>query len=245
MKKIIVLALLLAAAASAQTDTQASGLSGDPEAVELAQSMVEAMGGKEIWSQLKSLHFVHRWYPSNRVDSYLEDEILDLTGPRSWVKMKSEIYHRIRAYSPEHNYWSLTNGSFSYGSETSLNAAMERAPYNIYRIARAVAMDESVYEIRLGESEIPGGRQMDFYGPDGNRYGWIVVNAAAEPIMWATTQYRYIFGPMQRYGNLSVPEWAVYGNGSFRYQMVSLTGDNDVPDMQLFQPPEEYQRADS
>ncbi|MGB7053788.1 MAG: hypothetical protein WBE28_00535, partial [bacterium] len=72
------------------------GVRGDPLAIAEAEAMVGTMGGMEIWAQLKSVHFVHMWYPWYRVDSYIENEILDLTGSRSWVEEKSEIHHRIR-----------------------------------------------------------------------------------------------------------------------------------------------------
>ena len=52
------------------------GVRGDPEAMADAEAMVETMGGVEIWRQLKSVHFVHEWYPYHRVDSYIENEIL-------------------------------------------------------------------------------------------------------------------------------------------------------------------------
>ena len=216
------------------------GLRGDPTAIADAQAMVETMGGMEIWAQLKSVHFIHRWYPWYRIDSYLENEILDLTGPRSWVKMESEIHHRIRAYSPEHKYWSVENGKFSYGSDESLNNAMERAPYHFCRIARAVAIGDSDYEIRFGEGDIPRSRRLEFYGRDGAMHGWIILNARKEPIVWATTQYRYTFGPMKRFGNLRAPDWAVYENGITCYEMISLKGSNQAPDLSLFLPPDEF-----
>jgi len=95
----------------------AEGVRGDPLAIAEATAMVETMGGIEIWRQLKSLHFVHEWFRWYRVDSYIENEILDLTGPRSWVEMKSEISHSVRAYSPEYKYWSINDGEFSVSSE--------------------------------------------------------------------------------------------------------------------------------
>ena len=106
-------------------------LRGDPAAIADARAMVEAMGGAAIWRDLESVHFVHEWDVVNRPDRYLENEILDLTGPRSWVTMESEIYSRVRAYSPEHHYWSLTNGEFARGSDESLANATERAPDQI------------------------------------------------------------------------------------------------------------------
>ena len=203
---------------------------------------VEPMGGMAIWAQLKSVHFVHEWWPYHRVDSYIENEILDLTGPRSWVEMKSEIYHRLRAYSPEHKYWNIVNGEFSYAPEEALANAMERAPYSIYRIARAIAIGDSHYEVRFGKGDIPGSRRLEFYGPDGIMHGWIILNARKEPLVWATTQYRYTFGPIKRFGNLRVPNWAVYENGTTMYDMISLEGSNQPPDPSLFQPPPEYRK---
>ncbi|MFC2165536.1 hypothetical protein ACFLT2_11145 [Acidobacteriota bacterium] len=218
-----------------------AGVRGDPAAVAEAIAMVETMGGTTIWSRLKSVHFVHRWDPWYRVDSYVEDEILDLTGPRSWVKMESEIYHRIRAYSPEHKYWSATNGEFSYGSEDTLKKALERAPFSIYRIARGIARGDPYFEVRFGKGDIPNTQRLEFYGPDGVFHGWIILNVRKEPIVWATTQYRYTFGPMKQFGNLRVPNWAVYENGITRYEMISLKGSDQALDLSLFKKPAEFE----
>jgi hypothetical protein len=185
------------------------------------------------------VHFVHEWDIANRPDRYLEHEILDLTGPRSWVTMDSEIYSRTRAYSPEHGYWSITNGEFALGSDESLANAMERAPYSIYRLARAIAREDNDLEIRYGKRDgLPGFPALEFVGPDGEAHGWIIVNARKEPIIWATTQYIYVFGPLARFGNLKVPNWATTSDGLVRYEMVSLTGSPQRPDLSLFAPPE-------
>lgn len=234
------LCVALCCGQSSFAQDRTSGLRGDPEAIAEAEAMVDAMGGREIWSHLKSLHFVHEWHFWNRIDAYIEHEILDLTGPRSWVEMKSEIYHRVRAYSPEYRYWDVVNGAFAYASDEAFNAAMERAPFSIYRLARAVAIGDPYYEVRFGPGAFTNSRQLEFYGPDGIRHGWILLNARKEPLVWATTQYQYTFGPMKRFGNLRVPNWAVTGNGAVTYEMVSLTGSNQPPDSSLFIPPPQF-----
>lgn len=219
---------------------ESSGLRGDPAAIADAEAMVETMGGVAVWRDLQSVHFVHEWDVFNRPDRYLENEILDLTGPRSYVTMESEIYDRTRAYSPEHHYWNIVNGEFSYSSDESLTNAMERAPYSIYRLARAVARGDHDLEVRFGAIEgIPGPEALEFAGPDGEAHGWVLLNARNEPIIWATTQYTYAFGPLKRFGNLLVPNWATTNNGLVRYEMVSLTGRNKRPDLSLFAPPPE------
>lgn len=231
----VFLVLVLHHANSFSQDAK-SGIRGDSIAIAELKAMVNTMGGIRIWSQLKSVHFVHRWYFWNK-DSYVENEILDLTGPRSWVEMKNETFHRLRAYSPEHKYWNIINGEFSYTSDEDLNAALERAPYSIYRIARAVAVNDSFYEVRIGKDEFPGSPRLELYGPDNILHGYIVLNANKEPLVWATSQYKYTFGPMKKFGNLWVPNWAVTANGAVTYEMISLEGDNRMPDQKLFIPP--------
>lgn len=218
----------------------AKGIRGEPAAIREAEAMVPAMGGMRIWAQLKSIHFVHEWYPWHRVDSYVENEVLDLTGPRSWADRKSEINHSIRAYSPEGKRWDVDNGKIAFADEDALQSDLKRAPFNFYRLVRAVAVGDPYYEIRLGEGDIPGTRRLEFYGPDGVLGGWVILNARKEPIVKATPEYRYTLGPLKRFGNLRVPAWGVYDNGVTRYEMLSLSADNEPLDLSLFLPPPEF-----
>ncbi len=244
LRRVAVLTVVVSAAASGLNAEGPARLAGDPAAVADAEAMVRAMGGLEIWRELESTHFVHEWDIYDRPDVYLENEILDLTGPRSYVTMDSEIYHRVRAYSPEHRYWNVVDGEFSYASDEELASAMERAPYSIYRLARAVAVGDGRYRVRFGPMrDVPGATGLEFLGPDGEVHGWILLNTRKEPVVWATTQYAYGFGPLERYGNLRVPAWGVTGDGRVRYRMVSLTGSSERPDPSLFEPPPEFRTA--
>jgi hypothetical protein len=226
--------------AVAQDAPPASGLRGDSAAIADAQAMVETMGGMAVWARVRGLHFVHEWYPWNRVDSYIENEILDLTGPRSWADRASEINHAIRAYSPEGRRWDVTNGAFAYASDEALAADLRRAPFNFYRLVHAVAVGDPYYEVRFGPGDIPGTRRLEFRGPDGALGGWVILNARKEPIVKATPEYRYTLGPLVRFGNLRVPAWGVYDNGTTRYVMLSLTGDSRPPERSRFLPPPEF-----
>ena len=218
----------------------AAGLRGDPAAIADAKAMVEKMGGIAVWASLESVHFVHEWDFVNRPDRYIENEILDLTGPRSWVKMESEIFDYVRAYSPEYGRWSITDGEFMRASDEALADSLERAPFSIYRLARSIARNDETMEIRFGTIEDVGGPPaLEFVDADGVARGWILLNTRKEPVIWATTSYVYVFGPLARFGNLLVPNWATTSNGLVRYEMVSLTGRNSRPDLHLFAPPDE------
>ncbi|MCK5489806.1 MAG: hypothetical protein KAI98_07445 [Gemmatimonadetes bacterium] len=216
------------------------GIRGDVEAIADAEAMVETMGGMAIWAELESIHLVHEWYPWHRVDSYVENEVLDFTGPRSRADRKSEINHMIRAYSPEGGRWTLNEGEFARAGEEVLEQDLARAPFNFFRLVRAVAAGDQYYEVRFGEGDIPGTRRLEFYGPEGVLGGWIILNARKEPIVKATPAYRYTLGPLKRFGNLRVPAWGVYDNGTTRYKMLSLSADDQPPDLSLFLPPVDF-----
>jgi hypothetical protein len=153
-------------------------LRGDSAAIADARAMVEAMGGAAVWRELKSVHFVHEWDLHDRAERYLENEILDLTAPRSWVTMESETYSRLRAYSPEHRYWNVVNGTFAYTSDRDLANALERAPFSIYRIARGIAANDGFYHVRRGPMpDMAGVTALVFSGgQDTTSRGWIVLN---------------------------------------------------------------------
>lgn len=237
-RAVTALGLVLLLGAMAASAQQAEpGLQGEPEAIEDARAMVERMGGLDLWATLEQLHFVHEWDIVNRPQRYLEHEILDLAGARSYVTMDSEDYHRTRVYSPEHGYWSVTDGEFSVGSDEDLANAVARAPFSIYRLARAIGREDPGLTIRHGTLEgIPPVPALEFER-DGEVGGWIVLNARQEPIIWATTQYVYDFGPLARFGNLWVPDWATTSDGLVRYEMVSLEGSSERPAPETWQPP--------
>lgn len=214
-----------------------AGLRGDPEAIADAQAMVEAMGGAAIWAGLGHVHLVHEWHPCNRLDAYVENEILDFTGPRSRADRRSEIRHQIRVYSPEGRRWTLNDGAFEYGGEAQLRGDLARAPFNFYRLVHAVAAEDPFYDVRFGEGDIPGTKRIEFRGPDGALGGWVILNARKEPIVKATPDYRYTLGPLRRFGNLRIPAWGVYDNGTTMYEMISLSAGPEPPDPELFLPP--------
>lgn len=235
----LTVALLLAGMTQQLPAQETGGLRGEAAAIADAKAMVEKMGGMAIWRNTKSVHFVHEWDIMNRPDRYLEHEILDMTGPRSWVSMDSELSASTRAYSPEHGYWRLADGELTRGDEQRLENAMERAPYSLYRLAHAVATGDDYYKVGYGPLPNPRGPDaLTFSGPDDVVRGWVLLNARKEPVVWATTQYEYVLGPLARFGNLWVPNWATTSGGLVRYEMVSLVGSPQKPDPALFKLPE-------
>lgn len=212
----------------------APGLRGDPTAIAAARTMLDTMGGAAIWRPLKSLRLVHEWFPWDRADSYVETETLDLTGPRSHADRRSEIRHEVRAYGPEAGGWRVRDGEVTMSDPEALATDLARAPFNFYRLVSGIAKDDPFYEIRWGEGDIPGTHRLEFRGPDGRLGGWVILDVDGEPIVKATPEYRYVLGPLQRFGNLRLPAWGVYDNGYTRYEMRAASGGREPPDSALF-----------
>jgi hypothetical protein len=235
MRRIRLATLILASFA---TQASIAELRGDPAAIADAKAMVQTMGGAAIWAGLNSLVLVHEWSSSDRFDTYVEHETLDLAEPRSIADRRSEIHHAIRAYSPEGKRWTMVDGGLAQGSDQDLQNDLRRAPFNFFRLVRAVAVGDPFYEVRFGPGDIPGTRRIEFRGPDGELGGWVILNARKEPLVKATPEYRYTLGPLQRFGNLRLPAWGVYDNGYTLYQMISANGDRKPPDSSVFLPPD-------
>jgi len=211
---------------------------GDSTALEATMALIDHMGGKDVWSQLSQIKFQHRWYPVNR-ESYLEDEVIDLTNIRSWVRMKNDSYERVRAYSPEYGYWSWTNGNLVQNNEASWESAKARGPFNIYRFLRELSLGNTRYELKMGDSDIPTAKKIEIHF-DGVYGGSITVNYDFEPLVWETMDYTYTFGPMESYGNIRHPKWAIYNKGSFRYEIITVKGSKKATEMTLYKLPDEY-----
>lgn len=220
---------------------QENQLSGDPSAIEDARAMVETMGGLDLWKNINKLYFVHEWDFVNRLERFVEHEVLDMTGTRSHVIMDSETYHRTRVYSPEHGYWQIADGEFQQGSDEQLANALERGPFSIYRLARAIAQNNPELHINMGVIEgMPPAPALVFHYEGAEPGGWIILNSRKEPMIWATTQYQYVFGPLKRFGNVWVPDWATTSDGLVRYEMISLEASGEAPDSDFFAPPSDY-----
>lgn len=234
MRGFLVAALILFSAFTAKAEDGLTGIRGSPEAIAKAQGMVEAMGGLYIWKELKTLYFEHRWFHLEAKDIILETEVIALTESASYFKMESEVYFQARAYTPTAG-WRLRFNEFTRTTDEEAKANAHRARFNLYRIARGIAVGDPFFEVRLGE----GGR-LDFYDSEGTFHTWVKLNGWNEPVVWWTEDFRYTFGPMESYGNIRVPAWAVYDEAIWRYEMVSLTGSRDEPDPDVFLPPEPY-----
>lgn len=233
MKKLLMILPFLLISPTSFAE-ELSGLQGEPEATEKAEAMVEAMGGLHIWKEIKGIRFVNRWWHIDHKDTRIQDEIIDVTQSSTFFEMKSETYNQKRAYTP-HSWWVIRNGEITVRDEAYSAQNAKRALFNLFRIAHGIATDSPKYQVSLNEEG-----WLEFGLPGGEVVTSVRLNAWNEPVIWKTANFRYTYGPMKRFGNVRVPNWAVYDEGLYRYEMISLETMTENPDPSVFEIPEEY-----
>jgi hypothetical protein len=224
------LALLLAAPAAIAQD-----LAGEPVAIERARQLVERVGGRHVWSQLASLRLTQRFHIHTRPESVVHVEWIDFKVPRIHVSIESELTHRQRAYD-HRGGWFLRDGTLTKYTEQEL--ANERAFWkrDMFRMFHRIAAEDPDIELRMnGENRLEV-----FERGTGELLCWFRLNVTNEPVLWGAAaegeSLEFLFGPLSQFGNLRLPRWGGFVDGSWRFDMLDANGSN-LPPPVSYDPP--------
>lgn len=228
------IAALAALVSSLSAPALAEGLAGEPEAIALAERMVERVGGKALWAQLVSLHLKQRFHVLAWKESIIHEEWIDFKTPRLKVSIQNELGTRLRAYDARGG-WRMIDGKVSRFSEEHL--AMERGFWkrDMFRMFHLIAAEDPTIELRMK------GELLEVHERGGGPLCWFRLNPLAEPVLWGAAvgeeKLEFIFGPLEQYGNIRVPRWGGFTNGSWRFDMLDARASNQPPQVS-YDPPE-------
>jgi hypothetical protein len=224
------LALLLASPAA-----RAQGLAGDPVAIERARQMVERVGGQHVWSQLASLQLRQRFHIHTRPESVIHVEWIDFKVPRIHVTIESELTRRQRAYDARGG-WFLRDGTLTRYTDKEL--ANERSSWkrDMFRMFHLIAADDPELELRMN-----GANRLEvFERASGELLCWFQLNVTNEPLLWGDGNgddaLEFLFGPLGQFGNIRVPRWGGFVDGSWRFDMIDAIG-SILPPSVSYDPP--------
>lgn len=213
----------------------AQDLAGDAAAIARAHEMVERVGGREIWSRLASLHLKQSFHLYTREESIIHEEWIDFATPRLYVSIQSELTNRLRAYD-ESGGWYLRDGTLTRFTEEQL--ATERGFWkrDMFRMLHLIAAGDAGIEVRMN-----GEHRLEIYERGGKeQLCWFRLNLHSEPVLWGATvgkeSLEFIFGPLEQYGNIRVPRWGGFTDGSWRFDMLDARGSLQAPKVS-YQPP--------
>lgn len=207
--------------------SQAAGLAGEPAAIARAEEMVERVGGREVWARMASLHLVQRFHLYTRTDSIVHEEWIDFETPRIYVTIRSEVTNRVRAYD-DRGGWFLRDGVFTPFTEEQLAAERGFWRRDMFRMFHLIASEDPGIELRMN-----GEHRLEVYDRDGKLLCWFRLNLRSEPVLWGAEEgehtLHFLFGPLMSYGNLRLPHWGGFVDGSWRFDLLDAQGSSEPP----------------
>lgn len=213
----------------------AEGLTGDPVAIERARQMVERVGGRHVWSKLTSLKLTQRFHLYTRPESIVHIEWIDFQVPRIHVSIDSELTHRQRAYDARGG-WYLRDGTLTRFTEAELANERNFWKRDMFRMFHLIAAEDPGLELRMS-----GEHRLEVFERGSNELlCWFRLNLSNEPVLWGAgtgeQSLDFLFGPLGQFGNIRVPRWGGFVDGSWRFDMLDAQGSN-LPPPVSFDPP--------
>ena len=148
----------------------------EPDATTLAESFLEAMGGREVWARAE---WVHNWavnhHPQARI-IYTQEAWISLDEPRQYIKLRNFDMNRDRALDGN-RAWRLSEGKFSAQSPDEVKEWQAGLSKSIYWKLSKLARKDPRLNLAIGKE----GR-LEFR-EDGHFLGWLRLNEDGSPVM--------------------------------------------------------------
>lgn len=218
--------LILAAAAFTPAITSAQSLpslSGDPEAVQRMERMLESMGGRQAWASARSLFLHYRQLSSGRRPGEGEQRAWrDLGEPRQRLEyLRTDPSGTLQAWAggfdPEGG-WQRRDGAVTPQPAAEHKDDVQFWPREFYTQFRRIAAGDQGLRYRF----TPPNR-IDVFNPDGLPIGWWDIDAAGNLLRWGATTtdgvlLSYVYGPYRKYGAIAFPAWGTASDGTYRFE---------------------------
>jgi hypothetical protein len=208
-------------------------MQGDAEAIEMAEQIVESIGGAETWSNIRSLHMIEKSRSING-DGINGEFWRDLVVPRERYTLRNRKGDVFEFWWDERGVWQLVNGKLN--SELPADLHQEVMSYwhgEIYvmyhRFARA---DEDLHLVKNEDNSFTAHslsqeRELGTFWLNGDKqlYRWRHQDGT-----------EYIYGPHKKFGDISFPDWGTQVDGSWSFYYEKVVGSQEPPTVS-FEPP--------
>ena len=187
--------------------------------------LLEAMGGRAAWAQVKFVHVEAVHDDVSIRDPFTNRIWNDLTAPRVRFEAKNSEIDRRRVIDHQ------KGARVRDGAESILTAAQiedDRKWWesNIYRTLHRLAVNDPELSARA-----VGEHRLEIFRGDGKRLNWFVLNQRGEPMLFGTweSEAGTTFGPLAASGAIKYPKWGARPDGSWRYEIVRLVAGEKPP----------------
>lgn len=209
-------------------------LQGDEEAIALADQLVESIGGKELWSRIRTLH-VFEQSRSLKGDGIMGEFWRDLQVPRERYTLTNRDGLVVEFWWDHRGVWQFINGERNGELPHNLHEIVTAYwPGEIYVMYHRLAKGDSAVRLEKNEdnSFTAFDKKLD------RRLGTFWINNDGEMYRWRHDDgTEYIYGPHKKFGDISFPDWGTQVDGSWSFYYTEVRWSEDEPPVS-FDPPE-------
>ncbi|HLF35620.1 MAG TPA: hypothetical protein VI583_15360 [Cyclobacteriaceae bacterium] len=122
-------------------------IAGDPEAIQLAQSMMEALGGREEWSKFKSI-YIRSVNSTTREGSFILEEWIELEIPRAMNRQVINGEPVIRILDGNDG-WIIRQNKVDLLSSSAVTSLLDWHKHYMLRALQGVAAGGERRELKM------------------------------------------------------------------------------------------------
>ena len=210
-----------------------AALKGDQEAVAMADQLIESIGGKELWSKIRSLHVIEKSRSING-DGIIGEFWRDLEEPRERYTLSTRQGTEVEFWWDSRGVWQTINGVLQESTDEQHMEVQSYWAGEIYVMyGRLAREDEDLLLTKNEDNSFTAyseSLQHDlgtfWLNDDGDLYRWRHQDGT-----------EYIYGPPKKFGNINFPDWGTQVDGSWSFYYIEVVASTEAPGIS-FEPPE-------
>ncbi|MHA7870780.1 MAG: hypothetical protein ACX939_00365 [Hyphococcus sp.] len=231
-----ILCRLCAAAALAFMATPSSAaLNGDPQAIALAEKMIDRLGGPEIWSSTRTLYVEYEGWRGDVSEPVVERAWRDLAEPRQKIVFERRSAEVVWVITPDASWLEHSSRGLIKQTEDEHRNNLDFWNYDFYTILYNLARGDERLTLSLEEPQT-----VRMTGPGGADWGWFEIDQTGQPIRWGAPDgddaLEYVYGPVKAFGNINFPAWGTASNGFWRFDYTDVDVSRHPLDIDLTPP---------
>lgn len=214
----------------------AAGLTGDPQAVALAERMLETIGGRELWASARTIEVKLRGYYAREHEPWIETFWMDLENPNGRFELRGGDVDRTIAWTPK-TAWEFANGAVETFDQDRHAFELEYWKRQAVVVFHRLAKGEGT-RVANGDNEF----RFDVFDAGSDELlAQFAVNMKGEPTKWGTRigerEFEHVLGPLESYGKLRLPRWGGTLSAVWRYEHQHIALSPDPIDASLLATP--------
>lgn len=192
-------------------------MQGDEEAIALANEMITAMGGREVWANAVWMHVKERSHAPSQKRALRHEAWRGLQLQKARYLSANEDITYEQAWDTRAG-WRVRNGEYLQFDEKRHGEEVDFWHREIYTMYHRFAVGDSNLKLTLTGDR---GFRVE-QAETGDPLGTFTVSAEGGVLVWSSgdssEDVTYVYGPLKSFGEINLPEWGAQTNGGWRFK---------------------------